>query len=307
VKKILAIFVCAMLVSPSFADEVELDSALLRAIQNCSGISTEFDKMKTMAGINTAVTGVGTLAGGGAIYAGFSKQSVDKIAEEIASKLQDEKSIEQMSDAELLRLLGKMAEYEQARKSLENRLDQLTDKSKKLGNWRTGLMAGNTATNIAGAIIAGNNKASSDLRGAIDDCRAAVKDLSSARMQARMDGADADKLAAAEAIIAECGKWEYTDTSKIDSRAKGAMWSSVAGAGMGAAGTITSAIANTDKTRGDNTDQGKAKEMNLNTASNVLAIGATGASLSATIFNATQIAAIKKASAVADNCERALQ
>ena len=47
----------------------------------------------------------------------------------------------------------------------------------------------------------------------------------------------------------------------------------------------------------------KNKEKNLNTAANVLAGGTTAASLSATIFNATQISAIKRAATVADECE----
>jgi hypothetical protein len=49
------------------------------------------------------------------------------------------------------------------------------------------------------------------------------------------------------------------------------------------------------------------KEKNLNTAANVLAGGTTVASGVATVFNATQISAIKRAAAVADGCERALR
>ena len=51
----------------------------------------------------------------------------------------------------------------------------------------------------------------------------------------------------------------------------------------------------------------KLKEKNLNTAANVLAGGTTAASLSGTIFNATQISAIKRAATVADECEGALK
>ena len=36
----------------------------------------------------------------------------------------------------------------------QNQLDELNKKSKKLGNCRTGLLAANTATNIAGVLIA---------------------------------------------------------------------------------------------------------------------------------------------------------
>jgi hypothetical protein len=85
------------------------------------------------------------------------------------------------------------------------------------------------------------------------------------------------------------------------------MWSAVAGAAIGGAGVVTSAIANTDKTRDDNTDAGKKTEKNLNTASNVLAIGATAASATSTVFNAMQIAAIKRAEDAAVACEETLK
>ena len=95
--------------------------------------------------------------------------------------------------------------------------------------------------------------------------------------------------------------------SSVDNRARGATISSGVGAGVGFVGTIVSAVSNTDKTRNDNTAAGKKKEKNLNTAANVMAGGATVASGVATVFNATQISAIKKAAEVADNCERVLE
>ena len=97
--------------------------------------------------------------------------------------------------------------------------------------------------------------------------------------------------------------------SKIDNRAKGAMISSVVGATTGLAGTITSATANTDKTRNrsNNTDSGKQKEKNLNTAANVLSGVTTAASATATGFNAAQISAIKKVAEVAEKCTGVLK
>ena len=61
------------------------------------------------------------------------------------------------------------------------------------------------------------------------------------------------------------------------------------------------------KTRNDNSDSGKQKEKNLNTASNVLSVGATAASVTATVFNATQIAAIKKVAKVSEACTGVLK
>ena len=123
-------------------------------------------------------------------------------------------------------------------------------------------------------------------------------------MRARISGADVTE---ANEIASACGEYDYVDVSKINDRATGAMWSSVVGATTGAVGTVTSAMANTDATRNDNTDSGKQKEKNLNTASNVLAGASTVASATATVFNATQISAIKKVATVAEKCTGVLK
>ena len=268
-----------------------------------------------MAGINTAITGAGTLAGGGAIATGFAKQSKDAAAEKIEIRLEELRKIEQsnptsteFTQTEADNFTASFDAYrDTAKQELQKaqaELDKLTRESKNLGNWRMGLMAGNTATNVAGAIIASGNKVDGDLQSMIDACKLSVDNLRKSRIQARLDGED---TSAAERIISECGKWDSFDASKINSKADVAKWASIAGAATGAAGTITSAVANTDGTRNDNTDSGKAKEKNLNTASNVLAIYATAASATATVFNATQIAAIKKAAALAESCEGVLK
>ena len=46
----------------AYAQSDELAQALQTVRTNCGGISAALDKMKTMAGINTAVTGVGTVS-----------------------------------------------------------------------------------------------------------------------------------------------------------------------------------------------------------------------------------------------------
>lgn len=173
-----------------------------------------------------------------------------------------------------------------------------------MGNWRTGLLAGGTATNVAGAIIAGNNKVDDDLQTQIDNCKLAVKNLRDSIMQAKFNGEDVSE---ANTIADACKEYDYVDISPINKQAKGAMISSVVGATTGLAGTVTSAMANTDATRNDNTDAGKQKEKNLNTASNVLAGASTVASATATVFNATQISAIKKVATVAEKCTGVLK
>ncbi len=268
--------------------------------------------MKKMAGINTAVTAVGAAAGVGATVTGFVKQSKDNQAEELEKLIKEleelSKGATEPTEAEIEAFLAEFEQsYDDAVKELEKHqqeLKKLETQSKKLGNWRTGLLAGSTATNVAGAIISGTNKVDDDLKTQIDNCVASVNALKRAMMQARMDGID---VAEGESIATACGEFEYVDISKINNRAQGAFISSLAGTATGLAGTVTSALANTDKTRNDNTESGKQREKNLNTAANVLSIGTTLASGTATVFNATQISAIKKVASVAEKCTGVLK
>ena len=180
----------------------------------------------------------------------------------------------------------------------------MTKKSKRLGNWRTGFLAGNTATNIAGAVIASKTINKDDIQGQVDACISATRELNNAIIVAKMNGED---ITEAQTIYTACREYEYVDISPINNRGKGAMISSSVGAGLGGVGTVTSAMANSNKVRNNNTDQGKQKEKNLNTASNVLSIGATTASATATVFNATQIAAVKKIAKVSSSCTGVLK
>ena len=287
---------------------------LTAAIENvrtaCGNISAELSDMKKMAGITTAVTGVGTVAGGIALGTGLVKKNVDKEIEEWERILQ-ELAIEQEKSAFVFTVINvedvekSLAENPIAILDLDNRLDKLNENSEKLGNIRSGTMAAATVTNIAGAIMSGTNKVKGDLKQQIDECLMSVKTLSNVRMQARIDGSatDAD-LARAENIIRACDAWTTVDVEPINNRSTGATVSAGIGAGLGLAGTITSASANSKDVR--NSDD-KQKEKNLNTAANVLAGGTTVASATATIFNATQISAIKRAATVADECEGALK
>ena len=288
----------------------DLTAAIENVRTTCGNISAELSDMKKMAGITTAVTGVGTVAGGVALGTGLAKANVDKEIEELESQIARLKAergdvpIEhlQIEDEALFkRQVNEFIAYYQAK---EQEISVAEQKSKNLGNWRTGTLAATTATNIAGAVMSGTNRVKGDLKQQIDECLMSVKTLSNVRMQARIDGSatDAD-LAHAENIIRACDAWTTVDITSINNRSKGATVSSGIGAGLGLAGTITSASANSKDVRDGDSD----KEKNLNTAANVLAGGTTAANLSATIFNATQINAIKHAATVADECEGALR
>ena len=293
------------------ADVLPLDDALRATYNACVGIDDELADLKKMAGINTAITGVGTAVNTSATVVGIVKANKDKQAEELerlikelAEMEDDKESPTEDQIAEWGREFNQSFESSKSEKTLTEQLDKLNKQSKSLGNWRTGLLAGGTATNVAGAIIAGNNKVDDDLQTQIDNCKSAVKNLRDSIMQAKFNGEDVSE---ANAIADICKEYDYVDISPINKRAKGAMISSVVGATTGLAGTVTSAMANTDATRNDNTDAGKQKEKNLNTASNVLAGASTVASATATVFNATQISAIKKVATVAEKCTGVLK
>lgn len=295
------------------ANTLTLEDALRATYVSCVGIDDELADLKKMAGINTAITAVGTAAGAGAVVTGLVKMKTDRKAEELEKMLQEIDEMHKSSGSNLT-----AEEYEvflsqfnaayntdmEDKETLQEELDKTVKKSKNLGNWRTGLLAGSTVTNIAGAVIAGGNKVDGDLNAQIENCKASVKNLRNAMMQARINGID---ITEAQTIADACGEFEYADISKINTKAKGAMISSTVGAVTGVGGTVTSAIANTDKTRNDNSDAGKKKEKNLNTAANVLAGATTLASATATVFNATQISAIKKVASVAEKCTGVLK
>ena len=288
----------------------DLTAAIENVRTTCGNISAELSDMKKMAGITTAVTGVGTVAGGVALGTGLAKANVDKEIEELESQIarliaeRGDVPIEhlQIEDEALFkRQVNEFIAYYQAK---EQEISVAEQKSKNLGNWRTGTLATATATNIAGAVMSGTNRVKGDLKQQIDECLMSVKILSNVRMQARIDGsANNTELARAENIIRACDAWSTVDITPINNRSKGATISSGIVAGLGLAGTITSASANSKDVRDGDSD----KEKNLNTAANVLAGGTTAASLSGTIFNATQINAIKRAATVADECEGALK
>lgn len=296
------------------AETLPLYDALRATYTACVGIDDALAELKTMAGINTAVTGVGTATGVGATVTGLVKASKDKQVAELEIKLEKLRELENKnpqaesapSDFDMF-----YQEFEQSYTSIaqqlkdyQSQIDKLTNQSKKLGDWRTGLLAGGTVTNIAGAAIAGTNQVDDDLHGQIDACISAVDALQQSMMQARIDGIDVSE---AQSIVNACSEYKYVDISPIDTRAKGAMISSVVGATTGLSGTVVSATANTNKTRNDNTDSGRQRERNLNTAANVLSGVTTVASATATAFNATQISAIKRVASVAEQCTGVLR
>ena len=258
-----------------------------------------------MAQVNTAVTGVGTAVGAGATIAGIAKASTDQQIEKL---IHDVRQRETMADIPAPTIddgqdfIDSKMELVHGTTKNDGQKSKLEQRSKNLGNLRTGLLATNTATNVAGTIIAANNRTDQDLRTQLDNCIKSIRDLQDSRMQAQINNADPAVLQRMDNIITACREYDTLDVGKIDSKATGAAISSGVGIAVGTAGTITSAAANSDSVRnGDDT-----REKNLNTASNVLAAGATVTSGIATVFNAQQISTLNTAQKIATQCSEAL-
>lgn len=140
------------------ANTLSLDDALRATYSSCVGIDEELADLKKMAGINTAVTAVGTAAGLGATVVGLVKVSKDKKAEELEAMLReiDEMQAGQapLTSEEFDVFLSEFnSVYDtnlESAKTIQDELDKTVRQSKNLGNWLTGLMAGATVTNVAG-------------------------------------------------------------------------------------------------------------------------------------------------------------
>lgn len=304
IKFIMALLSGCAMTGGALATPQSLPIAIQNARDLCSGISSSMNNMKTKAGINTGVTAVGTVAGGVALGTGIYKAKVDediKSLEDLLRELSEKKSDPEfykkieMSDEKINALLVE---------PMEETVSKLEKKSKTLGNVRTGTLAASTVTNIVGTAIAATNKVEADLEENIYKCTQAIKDLSQIKLAAKVEGTATDTdMATADKIVNGCRDYEMVDLKPINKRATGAAVSSGIGVGTGVVGTITSAVANSNSVR--NGDYQKEKAMN--TTANVMAGASTVASATATIFNATQISAIKKVVVVADTCEEALQ
>ena len=155
----------AFLPSFSYANSVMLDDALRATYTACIGIDDQLSDMKRLAGINTAVTAVGTVAGAGATATGLAKANKDAKQAQLEKILKElqmaedarQKTLTDVQMSELEReyqvmddiLLGLENNVVQIKSKTLAQIQELENQSKKLGNWRTGLLAGATATNVA--------------------------------------------------------------------------------------------------------------------------------------------------------------
>ena len=296
-KKLVALFLLST--CPAFADGVcEYNRIANELRNNCSGINKELQEIKNYSIANTVVTGVGTVAAGGALYAGIKKKDLDKKAEELAKELDN---ISDMSDEDFIKFLKAMANYEELRSEYNAMCKEKHDlqaEAKKLGNIRTGLMAGNTATAIAGTILSSKNKEdAASIGDMIQQCLDTIQKNEHAigQMYFDCDGFMVEKIKKAVGVCSSMNTNNMQDVVKHNQISTVVSGINI---GTGAAGTITSAMGNSTKY--------DEKHKNLNTAANILAGTSMVASGVSTIFNATTIKSINYNIEMSAKCEEAI-
>lgn len=272
----------------------------------CSGISDELQHLKNMTTAGTVVAGVGTVAAGGALYAGLSKTQIDKEIERLEKQICDAggcnpDTVAQMSPDTFFNIvilpMSEIAELQQQLVDAEKR-------SKRMGNWRTGLMAGATATNITSAIVSGVNHNQSDLIQQITACNNAVASVKNADIGG-LNPIENPIVRKLDNIKTWCGNIDATEIEKFEKQQTVVMGTSIAGGVTGATGTVNSAVANSSGIRNDNSESGKKKEKNLNTTANVMAGATTVLSGVSTGFNIASLTKINKIIKETHRCEEA--
>jgi len=305
-------------ISPVMADET--DDLIANAEQifeatriTCSGIADEISKVSNISKANTVVSAVGTVAAGGALVAGIKKSQEEEeidalIAEMCAAGGCNADSVEKMSNEEffnvVLQPMARIAE-----------LQEKIDKSKKLGNWRTGLMAGTIGTNLASAIMSGLNINQSDLMQHVSACNEMIKSIPDMENELRRAGVNPNEHAVAKKLSSVrtwCNQIDVKDIEKIEKRMKGVMGTSVAGTAIGVVGVGTSAAANSDKYMDVSnkvrlSDADKKKEKALNTTANVMAGANIATGAVETGLNISLITLTKKLMESAARCEDILK
>ena len=277
----------------------------------CGGISDKISKITGQTVANAVVTGVGTVAGGGATAAGIMKSVEDKKIDELMHKLCDmtggcnAAAVAGMADEDFAGLIQPLAEIS----DIEIEIAVRTRRSISLGNWRTGLMVGGAASGIASAILAGINSNQSDLVQHVSACNMALDGLRatySEMLGVGINPMENDVMKRIRNATDTCRPINESDVDKIEKRMKTVMGTGIGTAAINIAGAVTSGKANSNSVRTDDSASGMQREKNLNTAANVMAGVGTVTSLVGTGMNISLINLTKQLMTQAKQCEEAL-
>ncbi len=337
-KKLLPLIV-TLLGTNAFATDVVTDSnaELLNQAEEvynatrivCSGISDQIAKVANISTANTAITGAGTIAATGALVAGVKKSNIDAEIESRLDEFCKTNDCTQKPDGDAQDFYTKIIEG-LAEISTESGLDKtdsksiesMLEQSQKLGNWRTGLMAGTIGTNLATAILSGRNMNQSDLIQQITACNDMIKTVSEVQHTLKTAGINPIEnpiMRKLDNAKTWCDQMNVADVEKIENRMKASLGTSIAGGVIGVAGTATSAAANSDKysdintraslhaNNNNNNTAESQKAKNLNTAANIMSGASIATGVAGTAVNISLISLAKKMIKSAQRCEEILQ
>lgn len=295
---ILSVLMCYVTVWGARADVLQdAQDALDVARVACSGLSDDISRVSGLAVAGVATNAAGAIAGGAAVGVGAAKAANDK--ERLSQRVNiscDFQTVYELEPDAHLGLITAMS-------------DIYTEQSKKLGNWRTGLMVGAGMTHIASAVLAGINMNQSELVQHVTACNAALDHLVSVRKQLADAGINPFSnpvRGRVENVVNACEKINVADVQKIERKEKVVVGSSATGAAMAIAGVVTSASANSDKMRSAADVDGMQKFNKLNAASNALAGVSAAGSLVSTIAGAGAVKLVRQMMRDATRCAEAL-
>ena len=278
----------------------------------CSGIKSNLDTIFGLSVATTVSSGLGTLAAGGALGVGIAKSVTDKKIEKNKLFLETKSSRLDTSSPENLKASATalLSELDSDAEKLEAEISKLEKTSKTLGNIRTGLMAGATATSLVstGTSI-GATVTASKLAEKMSSCNAKLSELKIAKntlIAVLEDAEQPSTIATADNILNACTGYDEANIKTLKTTMTASAVVSGIGSAVAGAGTVTSIMANTDKIRNDDSEKGQKKEKALNLTTNILAGVATGTSGASTVLSATAISRAKKDSEMAGNCESVL-
>ncbi|MBR1545123.1 MAG: hypothetical protein IJ638_04225, partial [Alphaproteobacteria bacterium] len=176
-------------------------NAKISEVQNvCSGIKSNLDTIFGLSVATTVSSGLGTVAAGSALAVGILKAKNDKKEEDLIAMIDDYKTEPTKEKSQKIREGFKNLRDQIL--GVDEEISVLEKKSKTLGNVRTGLMAGATATSaVSTGTSIGAVLSATKLAEKMSDCNNALKDLKLAKATA-----EAEELEASDPAMSKAGE-----------------------------------------------------------------------------------------------------
>lgn len=259
--KIILILIAVILPSVSLGADLGSD-IYSNAYKVCSALQDDLNQIQKLTGISTGTSVVGTVTSGVALGTGIEKAKIDK-------------QIQSMSMADMYAYF--------------DNISQLKEKSKKLGDIRTGTIATATVTSVASSALSGSSLNIFDKT--INDMLNCKKEVELLKNNPYIEQTP-DNAIKINKLYQKCNGFDTDNISQIKKMATANTAVSAVGAASGVVGTITSALAN------NQTNNTK----NLNTTANVASGITAASSLTGIILNSVTITRLKTNIKITEDC-----